>query len=285
MLAIALSSFREALKKKIVLIIAILTFIYIVVLTAITYYGMTYLKKSGAGMSAGEFLSSASMLVSVLGFYFSSMIAALLTIMASVGAISADIESGVIYSVISKPIKRSDYVMGKFLGLSVLSAAYSAFLFIYIVILNYAIGVPPLDKPNATVLLEGLAIFVLEPLVILSVSIWGGTTFKTINNGIFMVALYILGIMGGMMEQIGSITGLEGLEQSGVIISLISPFDTIYRKMTDIIYSSSNMQLTFSSPLFLSGKAPSDWMILYVCLFAVLMLSLAVRKFNRKDMP
>ena len=76
---------------------------------------------------------------------------------------------------------------------------------------------------------------------------------------------------------------MDGLMQWGIVISLISPFDVIYRKMIEVVYSSTNISLMFSSPLFLSNKTPSTWMMLYVCVFLATMLILAVRKFDRKD--
>ncbi len=66
--------------------------------------------------------------VSVPGFYFSSMLVAFLAIMSSIGAVSSEIESGVIHGVITKPVKRLEYVLGKYLGLAALLTAYSIFL-------------------------------------------------------------------------------------------------------------------------------------------------------------
>lgn len=281
MIAIAMASFREALKKKIILLIGLMTVAYIVILTVITWFGYDSMKTSSVGSDA--ILNQAAGVVSILGFYFSSMITALLTMMASLGSISSELESGVIYSVITKPLKRYRYILGKYIGLAVLSSIYSAILFLSVVIINNAIGVPPLDKPDILSLAAGLALFVLEPLAILSLCIWGSVSFKTINNGIFVIAVYILGILGTMMEQIGTVTRLDGMVQWGIVISFVSPFDSIYRKMIQVVYSASNVPLLFSSPLFLSNTYPSGWMMLYVLVFLVGLLVLAIRKFNRKD--
>lgn len=281
MIAIAQATFKEAVRKKIIILIGILTLIYLIMLSVITYFGFQDLKKSGVGSDI--ILSNAALIVSFLGFYFSSMIIALFTIMASLGAISTEIENGTIHSIVSKPLKRSQYVMGKYLGLAVLATVYSVFLYLAIIIINYAIGVPPLDKPNILLLSKGLALFILEPLSILALCICGSVYFRTLNNGIIVIAIYILGIIGSMMEQIGSALKMDGLVQWGILISLVSPFDTVYKKMIDVIYSGSNMTINLSSPLFLSGTVPSNWMMLYVIVFLTVMLMFAVRKFNRKD--
>lgn len=281
MMAVALASFKEAVRKKLILLIGFLTLVYIIILSLITYFGYNSLKSNH--VTSEILASNASLIVSFLGFYFSSMIVALLTIMASLGAVSSEIENGAIQSIITKPVKRSHYILGKYLGLAAFVTAYSIFLYITIFIIDYAVGVPPLDKPHIPILLKGLLLFILEPLSILSLCIFGSTTFKTLNNGIIVISIYILGTIGTMLEQIGSSLGIDNMVQGGILISLISPFETVYRKLIEVIFSSSDISFFFTSPLFISGSMPSNWMILYVIIYLVVLLMLSIRKFNRKD--
>jgi len=281
MIAVALATFKEVIRKKIIILIGLITIFYIIMLSLITHFGFDGLKAGNADNDA--LLTKASALISLFGFYFSSMLVALLTIMASLGSISSEIENGSIHSIITKPISRSHYVISKYMGLAALAVAYSTFLYVTVVFINFIVGVPPLNSPDIPVLLKGLALFVLEPLAILSLCIYGSISFKTLNNGILVIAIYIIGTVGSMMEQIGALLKADGLVQWGIVISLVSPFDTVYRKMVDTIYSNTDISLLFSSPLFISSNTPSKWMILYVCIFLVSMLALSVRKFNKKD--
>jgi ABC-2 type transport system permease protein len=281
MIAIAFTSFKEAIRKKIILLIGLMTLVYIIILTLLTCFAFESLRKANINQDA--VFSNAAFLVSLLGFYFSSMIVALLTIMASIGTISSELENGSIHAIITKPVRRIEYILGKYLGLAVLVTLYSAFLYASIIVINYTVGVPPLDKPDIILLLKGLLLFILEPLTILALCIFGSVIFKTLSNGIVVIAIYILGAIGAVMEQIGSVASINSLEKWGIIMSLISPFDVIYRKMTAVIYSSSTLTLSLSNPLFLSNKMPSNWMMVYVCLFLAVMLFMAVRIFNRKD--
>jgi ABC-type transport system involved in multi-copper enzyme maturation permease subunit len=169
------------------------------------------------------------------------------------------------------------------MGLAALAVAYSTFLYITVVVINFIVGVPPLNRPDIPILLKGLALFVLEPLTILSLCIFGSISFKTLNNGILVIAIYIAGTIGSMMEQLGSPLEVHGLVQWGIAISLASPFDVVYRKMIETIYSGTDISILFSSPLFISNITPSKWMILYVCIYLASMLALSVWKFNKKD--
>ena len=282
MLAIAFSSFKEAVRKKIILIIGILTVLYLILFAIVVNYAMAEMRRDNS--SHMEIIANVSGFISIIGFYFSSMIVAFITIMASVGVVSSDIESGIIHAVISKPIKRRSYILGKYLGIAVMAVGYSSFLYVFLVAINFAFKIPPLNAISPESFFKGLALFCFEPLALLSLCLFGSVCWKTMNNGIIVIGIYILGIIGGMMEQIGFVIKLDGLMQWGIVISFLSPFESIYRKMMSVIYSSINIIGTdIAGPFFMSKNVPSVWMMVYALLFWAAFVLLAVRKFNRKD--
>lgn len=198
MIAIAAATFKEALRKKLLILVAVVTLIYLVIFGLINYFVVIDLSKEGAL----DAIIVASTVVSFLGFYFSSMLTAFLTIMISVGSISSEIESGVIHSVITRPIKRSSYLLGKYFGLGVLSAAYGIFLFAAVIFISAVFKLPIVKTLETQNVVKGLLFFALEPLAILSLSVYGSAAFKTLSNGIFVISIYILGLIGGVMEQV-----------------------------------------------------------------------------------
>jgi hypothetical protein len=56
---------------------------------------------------------------------------------------------------------------------------------------------------------------------------------------------WIIGIVGGMMEQIGALIEYKALVNIGVISSLIMPTDAIYRKMIFAVLSASGGAMDF----------------------------------------
>lgn len=281
-MTIALATFREVIRKKVILVIGSLTVIYLVLFSLMIHFAMEDMRKSLAGNV--EIVRAAAGLISITGFYFSSMIVAFVAIMASVGTISSDIESGLIHSIVSKPIRRREYVLGKYLGITGLSIGYSAILYAFLMVINFLFDIPPLNQIQPLVFMQGLVLFCFEPLVLISICLFGSVMLKTMNNGILAIGIYILGMIGSMMEQIGTMIQLNGLVKWGIVISLISPFDSIYRKMMSVVYSSINLIGTsFAGPFFISQKVPSIWMMLYSLVFCLGFILLAVRKFNSKD--
>ncbi len=281
MLDIALSTFKEIYRKKIFHLIAILTILYLSLLTFIIY---NVGKEMSAANSIVNMITNISSIISFLGFYFSSMLVAFLTVMLSIGMVSSELESGTVLTILTKPIKRSEYILGKYLGTSMLIIIYSAILYIAVLAISTVSKISIVDTFGVLVLAKGFIFFILEPLTLLALILYGSTKFKTLNNGIFIIAIYILGIIGTVIEQIGSLTKNDTLTTLGIISSLISPFDVIYKKMVSTIFASLG-SLNFVMGFGMQGGSttPSVWMMVYVCVYLVFFIFLSVRGFEKKD--
>ncbi|MCG8498810.1 MAG: ABC transporter permease [Firmicutes bacterium] len=282
MMTIAVASFKETLRKKILLLIGILTLVYLVLFGFIIYHAVKDINQWDSGNNLKIYMM-ASQTVSILGFYFSSMLVAFLTIMASIGSVSSEIENGVIHSVITRPIKRMDYILGKYLGLAALIILYSVFLYTSVVLICILLQLPVMKMLGIPPLLKGLLFFILQPIAILSLSIFGSVRFKTTVNGIVVIALYILGAIGGMMEQIGTAIENTNLINWGIFSSLLAPFDVIYHQMLDAVFSDAGL----ANPMFamsgMQGNTPSQWMMVYIFVYIIGLTALAVRRFEKRD--
>lgn len=282
MIAIAFASFKETLRKRIFLLVGILTLIYLILFGLIIHYSIKDMADWKAQNSTGVYIM-VSQIVSMLGFYFSSMLVAFLTIMASVGSVSSEIESGVIHSIITRPIKRTEYILGKYLGLGILVTAYSILLYASVFLVCYILKMPVIAATSLTNILNGLGYFILQPVAILSLSVWGSARFKTLTNGIVVIGIYILGLIGGFMEQIGSALNKPDLVNWGIFSSLISPFDVIYRKLTSTIFPSRGSAGILMPTEALTSVAPSKWMMVYIFIYIVGLMYLSIRQFSKRD--
>jgi hypothetical protein len=147
----------------------------------------------------------------------------------------------------------------------------------------WAVGFPIQSSLTFSAVLNGYLLFILEPLTLLALSLLGSVSLKTLGNGILMAALYILGLIGGMMEQFGGFLGNRDLVTIGILSSLVSPFDVIYRKMTTVLFSRTGMGNPMFGPGVAGNAEPSAWMMAYVGLYLLAMLFVAIRKFGKKD--
>lgn len=281
MLDIAFSTFKEIYRKKIFYFIGILTIVYLILLTILFRFMGNNATPNGSMISK---IADFSSIISIFGFYFSSMLVAFLTIMLSIGIVSSELENGTILTILTKPIKRKEYILGKYLGTAILVTLYSAVLYIAVVIISNISKISIVNTFGIAALAKGFLLFILQPLTILALALYGSTKFKTLNNGILIIGIYMLGTIGGVIEQVGAFINNTSLSTIGIIASFISPFEVIYRKMISVIFNSLgsfNFIMGFGMPS--KSTTPSIWMMAYVCAFLLFFLFKSAKEFEKKD--
>ncbi|MBS3947961.1 MAG: ABC transporter permease subunit [Dethiobacter sp.] len=275
---------KEMLNKKILLLILVLTAIFL----ALYGFGLREIYSQQEGVEPLMAMAATTQLVSI-GLYFASFIIALLVIVAAAGTLAGDIESGVMQAMLVKPLKRWEVVAGKFLGIGLMVAGYSAFLFFAIIGLNLALGARiPFGSAN---LITGFLLFLLGPYLLMAATMWGSSRFSTLNASIMAVMLYGLAMVGGLLEQVGAMleqAGQEGgaLVHAGIISSLLLPTDILFRKATSTLFALPGMELftgLFAVGPFQGISQPSPWMLAYAGGYAVFFLSLTIKNFGARD--
>ncbi|HEY9286886.1 MAG TPA: ABC transporter permease subunit, partial [Candidatus Dormibacteraeota bacterium] len=120
MLTIARLTILEASRRKLLLALAGLT-VVVIVLTSWGFSRLPTMKD----VTPAEVRLAASQLTILVAFMFSGVLALGSTLVAA-PAIASDIESGIALAILPRPIRRSEVLMGKWLGLAVLIAIYAA---------------------------------------------------------------------------------------------------------------------------------------------------------------
>jgi ABC-type transport system involved in multi-copper enzyme maturation permease subunit len=122
-LTIARLTLREASRKRLLIAVAILT-IVIAALSDWGFHRLMQLPCNGPGSAPcapSELRILAATLLILLAFMF-SFVLALGAAFVAAPSISTEIESGVVLAILPRPIRRSEIVIGKWLGLIVLLA-------------------------------------------------------------------------------------------------------------------------------------------------------------------
>lgn len=272
--AVAMLTIKEVIRRRILLVTLILALVYLALYATGVHYGYRDMVNHAGplkGLMAAQFLA--------LGLYFGSFIVAFLAVMAAVGAISGEIESGVIYAIVPRPVKRYEIILGKFLGYGLVLSAFSILFYVAVLLIiqwNTGMSVPV--RPGA------LGLFCLQPLVLLAVTLLGTTFLSTLANGVASFMLYSVGFVGGMLEQIGHLAGSQVLVKIGIFSSLLMPVDAIYRKIVYNLLSAPGVSFsTYMMGPFGAGSEPSVWMLAYTLLYLLFFLAMAMRIFSRRD--
>ncbi|HHW58264.1 MAG TPA: ABC transporter permease [Clostridia bacterium] len=286
MITIIKYTFKEMLKKRAFLLVSILSLLYL----SIYAFGLSKIFERPSN-SIYDIIFQSEILSA--GLFFANFIVAFLVVLTSVNSISGEIESGTIYSILSKPIKRYELVLGKFIGLSIMIVLYSSIMFLSVVGLNIWFGSKiSFGWDN---ILKGLFFFDLGPIVFLALIIASSSIFSTINTGIIAIMAYGIALVGGVLEQIGTAMqqsqvgafGLksgESLINAGIITSLILPTDVIYRKMTAELLTQSSGISFMTQGLFGGMSQPSIYMFIYIFFYMVFLLYYGAKRFSQRDL-
>lgn len=212
--------------------------------------------------------------IMLVGFLAANFLSVMFAILLPVDTLSGEIDSGVVQTLASKPIDRAEIVLGKWLGHLLLAFAYLLMLCGAILLtMRIVAGFVPADVRHA------LPLLMLEITLSLSVAVAGGARFSTVTNAIAAVGLYGLSFIGGLVEHVGAAAGIESLKTVGVIVSLISPADSMWRLAADYLQPEI---MRGSGALSLGASVPTTLMVWWAAGFTVLMLMYAVRAFRRR---
>ncbi|PSL36319.1 ABC-2 family transporter [Planomicrobium soli] len=281
-------TFKEIISKRIFLITIIMTLVFLTLYgTAIYFAGREGAEVEDAVQGTELILMQqfvSSQLLGV-GLYFSSFITALLAIMSSVSAISGEVSSHQIDTWLMRPISRSQFVLGKFFGLALLMIAYAVALFFSIIFLHQGIGVEWMSLDIEPIqMIKAVSVFAIQPFVLIAFGILLSTRMTTLNAGIVAIILYGAAFIGGFIEQFGAVVEKASLVNIGIIMSLVFPIDSMYRKMTVLLFDSANDPLSLAQGgMFTSVSTPGNIMVWYAVLYGIVAVLFSIYSFKKRD--
>jgi ABC-type transport system involved in multi-copper enzyme maturation permease subunit len=271
------------MRKKTFMAMTVISAVYLILWSVLLYY---YKNNPEAARMDTRFLSVASALITQMGLQFSSMLLCLIAVMLGAGVIATELETGMVHAILSRPIRRFEYVLGKLAGLFILVVIYASVLFFALLCIGGVFSletVVTLSLPRA---LSGWLVYVSVPLAVLCLTVYGSVSFKTVPCGLLMITVYLLGNIGGMVEMIGQYIGNDSVTAAGIFLSLVSPFHTLYTTAERLLIPANNLMnemMRGAGGLSGSGRPPSIWMFVYIGVYAAFFVAMAVRKFERRD--
>jgi ABC-type transport system involved in multi-copper enzyme maturation permease subunit len=275
-LNVARMTFLEARMRKMLWAVLVLGVAYLAVFTVGFYF--MYREISSTMSSVARSLEPLNFFV-MAGLYGVNFLVVMLAVLASVDTIAGEIVSGTIHTVVTKPLRRWEVVAGKWIGLAIMLSVFTVVMSGALIGIVWAIAdyLPP--NPIA-----GVALILLGGLVVLSLSILGGTRLSTLTNGVVVFMLYGLAFIAGWIEQIGAFLHSETAVNIGIIVSLAIPSEAMWKRAAYLMQPPFLRELGLSSTPFGAASAPSDAMVVYAALYTLAALGLAVIWFGQRDL-
>ncbi len=279
-LVIARLTFLEAARRRI-LLAALLLGIAFLVLFGVGFY---FINKEGGVPDAGN---PADMLVrnqiynflTMSGLYAVNFLTVVMSALVSADTLSGEIGTGTIQAVVTKPIRRVEVVLGKWLGFAGLLALYLLLMIGGVLGIVYAMA--GYTVPN---LIRGVSIAYIESLLVMSITVACSSMFSTLATGGIVFGLYGIAFIGGFVEQIGAVLKNQVAVNIGIISSLIMPSEALLRRASYEMTSPLIQSFGFNSGPLIVVSVPSAAMIAYAVLYLLAALALAIRQFSRRDL-
>lgn len=277
LLLMARFTFREALHKRVVHGVGVLTAAFVLLFSLLVWLAFNQLPGVSAYGGQNFFRDMLGLQFTLLGMNGVSMIGALLAIFLSVGTISSEVEAGTLHAIVPKPLRRRDVLWGKWLGYATMLSVY-----VFLLALGESAIVSAFSGSWSFQVVPASLLLVVESLVLLSLSVLGTTFLPTVANGVVVFGLYSVAMMSGFMEQIGSMIRNEAMVNVGIVVSLLVPSDVL-GKLSASLLQDGRSYLERSGP-FMVNSQPSVWMVVYAVAYAMVMLLVAQAIFSRRDL-
>ncbi len=211
------------------------------------------------------------------GLYAVNFLMVMTAVLLAVDTLSGEIGSGVMQTVASKPVRRSEIVLGKWIAHALVLTAYLTLMAGGVMLVARTIG--GFTPPGVT---RGVPLMLLEGLVLMSVSIAGGTRLSTITNGITAFGLYGVAFVGSWTEQVGAFAGNVEARSLGTAASLLMPSEAMWQ------LAAWHMQPPLMRDLHLTpfspASVPNGAMVAWAAGYTLVALVVAVVSFQRRDL-
>jgi ABC-type transport system involved in multi-copper enzyme maturation permease subunit len=282
-LVIARLTIQEASRRRLLLALIILTLI-VVGFSAWGFHKITTVNRAnGTPLPLAEVDLITSQLLIVVTFMYSGVLALSAAVVAA-PLISSEVESGLLLSILARPVRRSEVVIGKWLGLAVLVALYAAgSAFLELVAVDWATGYLP-PHPIDLVVYVGT-----EGLALLSLGLLMSTRLSGITGGVIALVAWLMGWIGGIVGDIGAGLQNTAVENVGIISHLVLPTDglwrgAIYAMEPDVMIAQLRAAGTIgrANP-FAQVEPPPSAFLLWVVVWFALMLALSIWSFRTRE--
>ncbi len=210
------------------------------------------------------------------GLYAATFLSIAMAALLAADTLAGEITSGTVQTIVTKPIRRSDVILGKWLGFAVLLGLY-----LLLIAGGLVLSVFLQSGYIADNVLLGLGLIYLEALLVMTIALACSSAFSGLATGGIVFGLYGLAFIGGWIEQFGSMLQNATAVKVGIITSLIIPSETLWRRAAFEMQSPIAGALGMSP--FSAISVPSPLMIAYTGLYMLGALWIAVRNFQERD--
>jgi ABC-type transport system involved in multi-copper enzyme maturation permease subunit len=248
--AIALNTFREAVRDRI---------LYTILVFALLLIGASVVL---ASLSIGQ----EGRIVKDLGLASSSLFGTFIAIFLGIGLVSKEIERRTLYAIVAKPIYRFQFLLGKYIGLTLTLLVTVGVMALLVFVLAWAV-----DGQWTAGLLLAAALDFLALMIVTAVAILFSTFSTPTLSAMFSLAVFVIGRLSGDLRFFAEQFAGPGLRQV---------LEGMYLVLPDLSRFQIGAQVVHGLPL-----SPKEILLAatYGLAYILVLLLAAIGIFERRD--
>ncbi len=249
--AIATNTFREAVRNKI--FGALLAFAAAVLAFSLVLGAMSLHHEVRVAVD--------------VALYATTLFSMIITVYVSINLLHTEIERRTIYTILSKPVRRWQFVLGKYLGIALLDVAITVLLF------GLASGLIVMQGGEITsTLVWAFALILLQLLIVISISLLFASFSTPLLSGLLAGGLFLLGHLHPQLEMVRSYFESALVERLVTVLEYLLPNLASLNLATEIVHDIS------VPPSYLLH---AGW---YALSYSAVTLFLAIAIFSQRDL-
>jgi ABC-type transport system involved in multi-copper enzyme maturation permease subunit len=251
---VAINTFREAVRDR--------------VLYNLVFFALLMI---GAAILVGQISIGIDRLVIInLGLSAISIFGLVMAVFIGVGLVSKEIEKRTLYSLLSKPVQRWEFLAGKYTGLLLTLAVNTAFMTLGLAAALYYVG-RPFVRSDSSVLIA-VYFILLELALVTALALFFSCFTSPMLATLFTLGIYVTGVFAKDIRDFGELSHNPALKAVTKILYYLVPN---FHNFNAIAPAAHGETIAFSLV----------WQnTLYAALYAMLLLLAASAIFSRRNL-
>jgi len=198
-----------------------------------------------------------------------------ISVILGISLVPVEIEKRTIYTILSKPVQRYEFLIGKYLG-----GLATVLVNIVLMGILFLIGVECFKDPghlSFIPILQGILMIFFQMMLINALAVMFSVFTSTFVNFFLTFAIYIMGSMSAISESLG---GASANEKRTVFVQ------SIFKAVNLIIpnFANYNIQNPIINPRYIPDmNAYIGSCTVYAIIYSAIMLLIAILIFDRKE--
>lgn len=214
-IVIAHNTFKETIRERI---------LYNILIFAVILIAFSYLLRTLTILQDAKIVVDLSLgCISIFGV--------LIAIFIGIGLVYKEVEKRTIYTILSKPVSRTDFIVGKYLGLLITLLVNVAIMTVvmYVTLAFTDVGIDP-------VLLKAVYLTYLELAVITAIAVFFSSFTTPVLSAIFTLSFFVIGHMTTDLKLFGQQSGITAFAYLTKLIYWIFPNLSYFNKSEEVVY-------------------------------------------------